>query len=115
MSNSEESLQLFRKITTANLYSKLIEQLDKDFVFAGLPSSFSEEILPQEIISYLTQLLIELITKRFSDYLNLLYRIDISEIEIKKLDGSNIEIMSEQVAILIIQRECQKVLLRNKF
>ena len=115
MSNSAENLQLFQKITAANLYSKLIEQLNKDFVLAGLPSSFSEEILPIEIVSHLTQLLISLVSKNFSDYLNLLYRIDISEVEIKKIDGSNIEKMCRQVAILIIQRECQKVWFRNKF
>jgi len=115
MSNSDHGLQLFQKITSSNLYPKLLDQLNKDFVFAGLSSSFSEEILPTEILNYSTHSLIDLITKRFSDYLNLLYRIDISEIEIKKLDGSNIEKMCEQVAILIIQRECQKVWLRNKF
>lgn len=115
MSNSAENLQLFQKITAANLYSKLIEQLNKDFVLAGLPSSFSEDILPEEIVSQFTQLLISLVSNNFSDYLNLLYRIDISEIDVKKIDGSNVEKMCEQVALLILQRECQKVWFRNKF
>jgi len=115
MSEADNSLQIFSKIESANLYSKLIEQLNKDFVFSGLASGFSIEILPKELLSHLTQLLIDLVTNNFSDYLNLLYRIDISEREIKKLDGSNIEKMCEQVALLIVQRECQKVWLRNKF
>jgi hypothetical protein len=115
MSSAEEGLYLFRKITNGNLYSNLIEQLNKDFEFAGLPSSFSEEILPQEIRSHLTQLLIRLVSNDFPNYLNLLYRIDISEREIKKLEGSNIEIMCEAVALIVLQRECQKVWFRNKF
>ena len=115
MCSENVGIEIFQKIESGNLYPKLINQLNKDFLFAGLSSDFSEEILPNDLLNHLTQLLVDIVSTKFSDYLNLLYRIDISEQEIKKLDGSNIEKMCEQVALLIVQRECQKVWLRNKF
>ena len=115
MSNYNDEIALFNKIERANLYPKLIDQLNKDFVYAGLQSRFSVEIKPSEISNFIAQLLVDLVSNNFSDYLNLLYRIDISESQIKKLDGSNIEKMCNKVALLILQRECQKVWFRNKF
>ena len=56
-----------------------------------------------------------LIQYKFAEYLNLLYIIDVSEEEIKKLDGSDISALSGQVAFLILKREWQKVWFRNKF
>jgi hypothetical protein len=46
--------------------------------------------------------------------LNLLYIIDVSEEEVKKLDGSDISILSGQVSFLILKREWQKVWFRSK-
>ena len=57
----------------------------------------------------------KLIQNKFAEYLNLLYIIDVSENEIKKLDGSDISELSEQVTFLILKREWQKVWFRNKF
>ncbi|MBC7641800.1 MAG: hypothetical protein H7174_05590, partial [Flavobacterium sp.] len=48
-------------------------------------------------------------------YLNLLYIIDVPEDQIKKLDGSDIEELSAQVAFLILKREWMKVWFRNRF
>jgi len=56
-----------------------------------------------------------LIQYKFAEYLNLLYIIDVAENEIKKLDGSDLVALSEQVAFLILKREWQKVWFRNKF
>mgnify|MGYP003608609202 FL=1 len=51
----------------------------------------------------------------FAEYLNLLYIIDVSEEQIKKLDGSDVFKLSEDVTFLILKREWQKVWFRNKY
>lgn len=50
----------------------------------------------------------------FAEYLNLIYIIDVSEEQIKKLDGSDLVILAEEVAFLILKREWQKVQERLK-
>jgi hypothetical protein len=57
----------------------------------------------------------KLIQYKFAEYLNLLYIIDVSEEQIKKLDGSDLVELSEQVAFLVLKREWQKVWFRNKY
>jgi L-lysine 2,3-aminomutase len=56
----------------------------------------------------------DLIQNKFSDYLNLLYIIDVSEEKIKGLSGTDTHELSEQVTFLILKREWQKVWYRNK-
>ena len=56
-----------------------------------------------------------LIQYKFAEYLNLLYIIDVAEDQVKKLDGSDVAALSEQVAFLILKREWQKVWFRNKY
>ena len=58
---------------------------------------------------------VTLISEKFSDYLNLLYIIDVPEMQVKQLDGSDTLVLSEQVAFLILKREWQKVWFRNKY
>jgi hypothetical protein len=57
----------------------------------------------------------KLIQYKFAEYLNLLYIIDVPEDQIKKLDGSDLVELSEQVAFLVLKREWQKVWFRNKY
>jgi hypothetical protein len=57
----------------------------------------------------------KLIQYKFAEYLNLLYIIDVPEEQIKKLDGSDLVELSEQVAFLVLKREWQKVWFRNKY
>ena len=98
-----------------NLYIKLIRQLNKDFLYANVVADFNEEILPSSLKLILHETIYKLINERFADYLNLLYIIDVSEQKIKQLDGSDTLVLSEQVAFLILQREWQKVWLRNYY
>jgi hypothetical protein len=56
-----------------------------------------------------------LIQYKFAEYLNLLHIIDVPEDQIKKLDGSDLVVLGEQVAFLILKREWQKVWFRNKY
>lgn len=97
-----------------NLYLKLLEQINKDFNFANEPIDFPLSTKPIELKIQLHEKIYRLIQHKFAEYLNLLYIIDVSESEIKKLDGSDLVVLSEEVAFLILKREWQKVWFRNK-
>ncbi|MGL2962397.1 hypothetical protein ACSVH2_01100 [Flavobacterium sp. RSB2_4_14] len=98
-----------------NLYSKLIEQLNKDFNFANEPIDFPQSTSPHELKVQLHEKIYRLIQYKFAEYLNLLYIIDVPEETVKQLDGSDLVELSEQVAFLILKREWMKVWFRNKY
>ncbi|HBI00679.1 MAG TPA: hypothetical protein PLL09_07320 [Flavobacterium sp.] len=97
-----------------NLYLKLIEQLNKDFNFANEPVDFPLSTSSNELKIQLHEKVYRLIQYKFAEYLNLLYIIDVSEDEVKKLNGDDIAELAEQVAFLILKREWQKVWFRNR-
>lgn len=98
-----------------DLYLKLIEQINKDFTLANESVDFPVAITPIDLKLQLHEKIYRLIQFEFAEYLNLLYIIDVPEDQIKKLDGSDLVDLSEQVAFLILKREWQKVWFRNKF
>jgi len=104
----EESNQL-------SLYKNLILQLNKDFKLANIDLDFHEDILPTSLKLLLHETIYNLIQEKFTDYLNLLYIIDVPENKIKALDGSDMLQLSEDVLFLILKREWQKVFLKNKY
>ena len=106
---------LLAEAETENLYLKLIEQINKDFNLANEGIDFPMSTNPTELKVQLHEKVYRLIQYKFVEYLNLLYIIDVNENEIKKLDGSDLVALSEQVAFLILKREWQKVWFRNKF
>ena len=106
---------LLNEASNDNLYSKLIEQINKDFNLANEPIDFPMSITADELKGELHEKIYRLIQYKFAEYLNLLYIIDVSEDQIKKLDGSDLVVLAEQVAFLILKREWQKVWFRNRF
>ncbi len=106
---------LFQEAQNEALYLKLIEQINKDFNLANEGIDFPMSISPEELKIQLHEKIFRLIQYKFAEYLNLLYIIDVSEDQIKKLDGSDLVILSEEVAFLILKREWQKVWFRNKY
>lgn len=98
-----------------NLYQKLIEQLNKDFNLANESIDVPQNAAPNELKLQLHEKIYRLIQYKFAEYLNLLYIIDVSESEIKKLNGDDLVELSEQVAFLILKREWQKVWFRNNY
>ncbi len=105
-------------ITEANqldLYMKLVQQLNKDFLFANIDLDFSEDILPESLKLLLHETIYKLIQEKFTEYLNLLYIIDVPEATIKALDGNDTLKLSEEVTFLILKREWQKVWFKNKY
>lgn len=104
-------------ITTSeelSLYKKLVLQLNKDFLRANISVDFEDDIHPKELIFQLQETISKLINEQFSEYLNLLYIVDVSEAKMKSLETNDFKLMTEQVTFLILSREWQKVWFRNK-
>lgn len=97
------------------LYKMLVEQLNKDFLLANINIDFHEDILPTSLKLILHETIYDLIQNKFTDYLNLLYIIDVPEKQIKSLEGEDTLLLSEQVSFLILRREWQKVWYRNNY
>ena len=106
---------LLADVESGNLYLSLIEQINKDFNLANEGIDFPMSISPEELKIQLHEKIYRMIQYKFAEYLNLLYIIDVPENDIKKLDGSDLVILAEQVAFLILKREWQKVWFRNYY
>ncbi|MCL5127518.1 MULTISPECIES: hypothetical protein [unclassified Algibacter] len=106
---------LIEEANALNLYEKLILQLNKDFLLANVDLDFHVEVLPSSLKLLLHETVYRLIQEKFNEYLNLLYIIDVSEKEVKALNGDDILELSEAVTFLILKREWQKVWFKNKY
>lgn len=106
---------LIEEAKALSLYEKLILQLNKDFLLANVDLNFHEEVLPSSLKLLLHETVYRLIQEKFTEYLNLLYIIDVPEKDVKALDGDDILKLSEEVTFLILRREWQKVWFKNKY
>lgn len=106
--------ELLVDATKEVLYEKLIAQLNKDLLLANIDCNLEKDMQPSALKKELHELVYTLIQEKFSEYLNLLYIIDVSEAKIKALDGSDTLKLSEQVVFLILKREWQKVWFKNR-
>lgn len=97
------------------LYKKLIDQLNKDFILANVDYSCDTQDPPKQLINSLHEAIFKLIQDKFADYLNLLYIIDVSEKKVKLITETDALKVTEQVTFLILQREWQKVWYKNKY
>jgi hypothetical protein len=107
--------ELLSEAEKQNLYSKLIEQINKDFNFANEAVDFPQSTTPQELKVQLQEKIYRLIQYKYAELLNLLYIIDVPEENIKQLDGSDNVELSEQIAFLVLKREWMKVWFRNHY
>ena len=98
-----------------NLYAKLIEQLNKDFNFANEAIDFPQSTTPYELKVQLHEKIYRLIQYKYTELFNLLYIIDVPEVNIKQLQGMDTAKLSEQIAYLILRREWMKVWFRNRY
>jgi len=106
---------LIAEANQLDLYKKLIHQLNKDFQLANIDLDFHEDVLPSSLKLLLHETVYKLIQEKFMEYLNLLYIIDVSESQVKALDGDDVLKLSEDVSFLILKREWQKVWFKNKY
>jgi len=103
-------------ISKPDLFEKFKLQLQKDFEYCGLNAQFVPALIPdyQSITGSLyTEL--ERIAKISGKLSELLYRIDISESQIKKASAVTSVSFHEVVAELIVKRELQKVIIKEHF
>lgn len=99
----------------SNLYSKLIEQLNKDLLRANVELQFSASTKPTDLVNSLNTFVHELIVNRFDDYLNLLYIIDVPEHKVKQIKVQKSSEISKHITFLIVSRIWQKVWLKSKY
>ncbi|MGZ3932163.1 MAG: hypothetical protein ACXVP0_12560, partial [Bacteroidia bacterium] len=99
-----------------DLFAAFTAQVKKDFDYCGLNSSFTEGLKADyEHMQLILANELSAINKRRPDKISeLLYRIDISELQLKKKSLQRPEAAFEAiVADLIIRRELQKVVIRK--
>lgn len=106
---------LLTEAQNRELYTKLVFQLNKDFRFANIDVDFPETIEPDQLKLALHETIFKLIQEKFADYLNLLYIIDVSEKQVRELQGDDMLKLTEAVSYLILKREWQKVWFKNKY
>lgn len=114
MKNLSTFEELITEANQLNLYQKLVKQLNKDLLFANIDLEFNEEVQPASLKLMLNETIFKLIQNKFMDYLNLLYIVDVSEEQVKQLDGDDVIQLSENVTFLILKREWQKVWFRTR-
>ena len=114
----EELPDLNTGISKPDLFEKFKIQLKKDFENCGLEAGFITNLIPDyDFIFDLVNAEVEKINKTRSNKLNeLLYRIDISEQQIKKAFNQNTNTtLNEIIAELIIKRELQKIVIKEHY
>ena len=111
----KESEELIRYASSVQLYEDLVLQIQKDFSLANLTLDLPADCNPNEL-KYLLQKNIQfLIEEKFSDFLNLLYVVDLPEATAKKILNIGDLHISEHYTFLILKRIWQKVWFRQKY
>ncbi len=89
----------------------MVVQLNKDLEMSGMDKTFEEsddlEVFWQELLTWVEQVL----EQQEDQLMNFLYRVDVSQQKIYSNDGKP----QWNLAKLILEREFQKVVLRNEF
>jgi hypothetical protein len=105
-------------ISKPGLFEKFREQLKKDFEGAGLNGDFALGLEPDyEMIVNAVSSEIEKVNRSAASKLTgLLYRIDISELQVRKLSMAKPEHNDQEIlAELIIKRELQKIIIKEHY
>ncbi|MBU2995216.1 hypothetical protein KO500_02170 [Cellulophaga baltica] len=115
VTNYVNTKALLEASITEKLFEKLVSQLAKDFTLSNISIELPFEISPTNLKTILHQKIYNLILEDFSEYLNLLYIIDVPEHAIKKIKATEPLEISDQVSFLILKREFQKVLFKEQY
>ena len=114
-----KSLLTSEKIITHSeglqLYKNLVLQLNKDFKRANIDIDFIEDTSPSDLKLKLNNAIHNLILNTYSEYLNLLYIIDVSEEKIKKIGVDSTYEISKKITYFILLREWQKVWFKSNY
>lgn len=115
---SEELPDINQGILKPDLFEKFKMQLQRDFENCGEDGTFCNDLKADyDIIFRELIAAVKKITKKVNSKLNeLLYRIDISEAQIKKLSAQKPDAeLEEVISELIIKRELQKIVYKEFF
>ncbi|QLG44622.1 hypothetical protein [Costertonia aggregata] len=113
--NAPNSTELLQKAKENALYGKLLIQLEKDFILANIHLDIHQDTAPDHVRATLHEKIYYLIMERFSEYLNLLYIVDVPEKAFKEIEATDAVEVAEQVSFLVLRRELQKVWLKAKY
>ena len=111
----ENAIQLLQTVQQENAYVKVVQQLNKDMYMAALDIEFPTDIPPESLVKNLEIQLETLLLRQYDDYLNLMYRVDVQEADLLKLNGLFADDLLKEITFLILKREWQKVYFRSKF
>jgi len=111
-SNSNSLLQY---AATCQLYSKLVRQINKDFHAARASLDVPAHIDPNALCDYLREKIYFLLLERFSDFLQLMYIVDIPETVYRQMQSEDVVEVAEQISFLVLKREWQKVWLKTNY
>jgi len=109
---------LSKYINQLDLIKDTANQIIKDFDMFGLEIKFSGNAFNayEELFEQIEPHIDQLITSNQQKFMSILYRIDLSDEQIKKAVNENSsEPFSAIVSDLIIKRELQKVVIRNHY
>jgi len=111
----KKSEELIKYAQSHQLYKDLVLQLKKDFSLANLTIDLPPDTDPEEL-KYLLQKNIQfLIEEKFSDFLNLLYIVDLPETAAGKITTLHEQNISIHYTFLILKRIWKKVWFRQKY
>jgi len=110
----EFTLKELQKEENTFLLKKLILQIRKDAQMSGLEFELNENSSVEVLVDFLNKYIAELIQKDFTSYVNFLYRIDVSEKEIIKINETSLETLVSRISELILRKEWQKVWFRSR-
>lgn len=110
-----DSKTLLQASIDEDLYEKMVAQIVKDFTLANITIDLPLKVSPKNLKTILHQKVYRLITERFTDYLNLLYIIDVPERLIKQIKATDAIEIADHVSFLILKREFQKVWFKRRY
>ncbi|WP_423997642.1 hypothetical protein [Maribacter sp. IgM3_T14_3] len=113
--NVDNSEQLMQVVKSDLLFDKLVQQVEKDFDLANVSLKIPDALEYTAFIALVREKVYYLMMEHFADYLNLMYIIDIPEIEFQNIEITDTVDVADQVTLLILKREYKKVWYRNRF
>lgn len=111
----KDVLGLLQNSKNEGLYTFLLKQLEKDFLLANCNIKLENSIAPHDLAILVKEKLYVLLMERFDEYLDLLYIIDVSENDLRKIDAMDAVEVADQVSFLVLERELEKIRSKRRY